>query len=328
MSEATRGATSTLSGIFPGPGSTPTTTSGSATPTTIGPGASWPTRGRPWTHPAPAPRPRTSRWPARSCSSPRGRTGSGGTATTTRRSTTSSSTTSSAGTSATSTGASTSRCPRSCTSPTSPPNRRRTLTHAPSGLLHPTIDGEVTSYFEWIGAGELEVSEAAGSMHQVAPIPRRQVTAIQFGFDDSTLYVRVDLTRRAQDMLADKGEVRLSFFEPAGHRVVLSRGADGTEAQVLERRAPSEWAPKAGRLGPWGRRADRRAGGPHRRARRTARPAVAVLDRAVPGRPGARTVPATQPPRDSDSRPRLRGQDCSLALRVRRRAVAGAPTPS
>ena len=83
-------------------------------------------------------------------------------------------------------------------------------------------------------------------MHQVAPIPRRQVTAIQFGFDDSTLYVRVDLTRRAQDMLADKGEVRLSFFEPAGHRVVLSRGADGTEAQVLERRAPSEWAPKAG----------------------------------------------------------------------------------
>jgi hypothetical protein len=27
----------------------------------------------------------------------------------------------------------------------------------------------VTSYFEWIGAGELEVSGSAGSMHQVAP---------------------------------------------------------------------------------------------------------------------------------------------------------------
>jgi hypothetical protein len=126
---------------------------------------------------------------------------------------------------------------------TEPP---RTLTHAPSGLLHPTVDGEVTSYFEWVGAGELEVSEAAGSMHQVAPTPRRQVTAIQFGFDDSTLYVRVDLTRRAQDMLADKGELRLSFFEPAGHRVVLSRGADGTQARVFERRGPSEWVPKQG----------------------------------------------------------------------------------
>jgi len=126
---------------------------------------------------------------------------------------------------------------------TEPP---RTLTHAPSGLLHPVVDGEVTSYFEWIGAGELEVSESAGSMHQVAPTPRRHVTAIQFGFDDSTLYVRVDLTRRAQDMLADKGEVRLSFFEPAGHRVVLSRGVDGPETNVLERRAPAEWAPKVG----------------------------------------------------------------------------------
>jgi alpha-amylase/alpha-mannosidase (GH57 family) len=152
MSEATRGATSTLSGIFPG---------------------SWINADyyiwighaddhRAWGQladarqaldsPGSARRQRASRWPARSCSSPRGRTGSGGTGTTTRRSTTSSSTTSSADTSAMSTGASTSRYPRSLyvtNITTEPP---RTLTHAPSGLLHPTVDGEVTSYFEWIGA--------------------------------------------------------------------------------------------------------------------------------------------------------------------------------
>jgi hypothetical protein len=126
---------------------------------------------------------------------------------------------------------------------TEPP---RTVTHLPRGLLHPTLDGEVTSYFEWVGAGELEVSETAGSMHQVAPTPRRQVTAIHFGFDAQTLYLRVDLARRAQDMLADKGELRLSFFEPAGHRVVLRRGPNGAEAVVLERRGPSDWIPKPG----------------------------------------------------------------------------------
>ena len=128
---------------------------------------------------------------------------------------------------------------------TEPP---RTVTHPPSGLLHPTLDGEVTSYFEWVGAGELEVSETVGSMHQVAPTPRRQVTGIHFGFDAQTLYVRVDLTRRAQDMLADKGELRLSFFEPAGHRVVLRKGPYGAEASVLERRGPSDWVPKPGTM--------------------------------------------------------------------------------
>ena len=36
---------------------------------------------------------------------------------------------------------------------------------APSGPITPVIDGEVTSYFEWIGAGEYRVDERSGSMH-------------------------------------------------------------------------------------------------------------------------------------------------------------------
>src|SRR6185312_3569479 len=31
----------------------------------------------------------------------------------------------------------------------------------PSGLITPTLDGEDTSYFEWLGAGALEVRDAA-----------------------------------------------------------------------------------------------------------------------------------------------------------------------
>ena len=84
-------------------GSTPTSTSGSATPTTIAPGVSWPTRGRRSTA-AGRSTPRRRRGRAKSCSSPKAATGSGGTATTIRRSTTSSSTTCSGGTCGTSTG--------------------------------------------------------------------------------------------------------------------------------------------------------------------------------------------------------------------------------
>ncbi len=86
------------------PGSTPTSISGSATRTTIARGDNWPTRGRRSSRRAPGSRRRRSSGPGTSCTSPRGPTGSGGTATTTRPSTTSSSTTCSGGTSETSTG--------------------------------------------------------------------------------------------------------------------------------------------------------------------------------------------------------------------------------
>src|SRR5205823_15096589 len=36
----------------------------------------------------------------------------------------------------------------------------------PAGFITPTLDGEETSYFEWLGAGVLEVREAAGAMPQ------------------------------------------------------------------------------------------------------------------------------------------------------------------
>src|SRR6185436_1415068 len=35
--------------------------------------------------------------------------------------------------------------------------------YGPTGLLTPTLDGEDTSYFEWLGAGTLEVRETAGA---------------------------------------------------------------------------------------------------------------------------------------------------------------------
>jgi alpha-amylase/alpha-mannosidase (GH57 family) len=125
---------------------------------------------------------------------------------------------------------------------TEPP---RTVAHPPVGLLTPTLDGEVTSYFEWIGAGELELSTSAGSMHQVAPARRPVVTGIRYGFDAERLFVRVDLARRAQDVLVDKGEIRVSFFKPANHRLAVSGdGLRACRAELFERRGPEDWHPK------------------------------------------------------------------------------------
>src|SRR5262249_32702568 len=87
----------------------------------------------------------------------------------------------------------------------------------PTGLLTPTLDGEETSYFEWLGAGTLEVRDIAGAMHQ---IERRAslITSAHFGFDREHLFVRVDGAQRVVDLLAGGRVLSLIFVHPAGIR--------------------------------------------------------------------------------------------------------------
>ena len=99
---------------------------------------------------------------------------------------------------------------------TEPP---RMTAHPPSGFVEPTLDGEVTSYFEWVGAGQLELESAVGSMHRVAPTRQSLVTGYPVRLRDRASLRPGRLRRRAQDVLADKGEIRLSFFKPANHRL-------------------------------------------------------------------------------------------------------------
>jgi alpha-amylase/alpha-mannosidase (GH57 family) len=62
------------------------------------------------------------------------------------------------------------------------------LHEAPSNRIHASIDGEVTSYFEWLGAGRYRPDPRSGAMHGGEP-PFREM---YYGFDDSYLYVRLD----------------------------------------------------------------------------------------------------------------------------------------
>jgi alpha-amylase/alpha-mannosidase (GH57 family) len=58
----------------------------------------------------------------------------------------------------------------------------------PSGPITPVIDGRVTSYFEWIGAGAYNVDERSGSMHG----KKFLVKDALYGSDGRNLYLRVD----------------------------------------------------------------------------------------------------------------------------------------
>ena len=70
----------------------------------------------------------------------------------------------------------------------------------PTGFIQPDIDGEVTSYFEWVGAGSFEATRSAGAMHQVGESSSR-IVSVEFGFDLEHLFIRVDGGRPMRELL-------------------------------------------------------------------------------------------------------------------------------
>jgi alpha-amylase/alpha-mannosidase (GH57 family) len=113
----------------------------------------------------------------------------------------------------------------------------------PTGFIRPTIDGAVTDYFEWIGAGGVDAGGAGGTMQQ-AGNKAGMVALVEYGFDLQHLYVRVDAVAAARDLLRSGIEVRVRFLEPGGLRVAF-RTAGGDVEVLLERRpaGDTDWRP-------------------------------------------------------------------------------------
>jgi alpha-amylase/alpha-mannosidase (GH57 family) len=100
----------------------------------------------------------------------------------------------------------------------------------PSGPIHPVIDGEVTSYFEWLGAGLYRVAERSGAMHGKKFLVRE----VYYGSDGQNLYLRVDFHRGSEQTISEM-EARLNFAagDPAQSSQVTVR-FDYGRASVTE----------------------------------------------------------------------------------------------
>ena len=68
------------------------------------------------------------------------------------------------------------------------------LNQKPTHAIHPTIDGEVTSYFEWAGAGRYHPDTRSGAMHSSEP----RLRDVYFGADAENLYLRLDADEEFQ----------------------------------------------------------------------------------------------------------------------------------
>ena len=78
--------------------------------------------------------------------------------------------------------------------------------------MRPQIDGEVTSYFEWIGAGIYRVDERSGSMHGKKFV----VKEVYFGSDGGNLFLRVDFhPGYQQDLPGMQARLRVQSLDGA-----------------------------------------------------------------------------------------------------------------
>ncbi len=72
------------------------------------------------------------------------------------------------------------------------PIRRRAAAqalHQPTGLIHPTIDGRETSYYEWLYAGRIDLTQQYAAIQRSGQCLRR----LFYGVDQEALYVRLDV---------------------------------------------------------------------------------------------------------------------------------------
>ena len=106
----------------------------------------------------------------------------------------------------------------------------------PSGFIRPVIDGHLTSYFEWVGAGCVEAVSTASAMHQVSE-RGPGLTLIEFGFDLQHLYVRVDASEPMQRLLQPDMELSLNFLKPAGARVTVGVQDEAAVGRLVLRNA-------------------------------------------------------------------------------------------
>ncbi len=93
----------------------------------------------------------------------------------------------------------------------------------PDSLLTPVIDGLLTHFYEWSGAGYYDCLKADAAMHRVT----RLVSRIHFAYDHEQVYIRLDMADLNFINSSKDPEVRIVMLTPEDREVVLSLTDEG-----------------------------------------------------------------------------------------------------
>ncbi|HVP35817.1 MAG TPA: glycoside hydrolase family 57 protein [Terriglobales bacterium] len=89
----------------------------------------------------------------------------------------------------------------------------------PVNFITPTLDGIVTHFYEWEGAGVLDCVKLSGVIRRAVSV----VKQIYFGHDPENLYLRIDTILPAEKYFSEDYRLDIEIFFPSRFRVSVSK---------------------------------------------------------------------------------------------------------
>lgn len=105
----------------------------------------------------------------------------------------------------------------------------------PAGFIAPEITGRVGDYFEWLAAGLYDLSRQSSAMHSAEALLRH----FYYGFDQSSLYFRVDGERTITRIFRDQDRLVLYLTVKGEYRLVMDAGL---ASAPLQARIDDRWS--------------------------------------------------------------------------------------
>ena len=106
----------------------------------------------------------------------------------------------------------------------------------PAALITPTVNGLVSDYFEWLGAGLYDLSKQASAMHAAESL----LQSFYYGFDRASLYFRIDGVLSLDRTLGEGDALYLHLLLDHEYRLAMTLA--GTEGS-LEIKQEGRWHP-------------------------------------------------------------------------------------
>lgn len=118
--------------------------------------------------------------------------------------------------------------------------RRRSRVWEPTSMIRPIIDGRVTDYFEWLGAGRVDLA-AGGAMHNTS----FDLSGFYYGYDERFFYLRFDFQSPIKKLAGPNGVLLLKMQAGADWEIRLASGSDRTEVKRSDAGSVESYSPGA-----------------------------------------------------------------------------------
>ena len=106
-------------------------------------------------------------------------------------------------------------------------DREARPTKEPINFIHPKIDGRVTDYFEWIGAGHVEGRGHGVAMHETVSL----IKGCYYGFDESSLFLRLDIDKTFIDNMGDLS-IEVNIIAKSDFKILYHIKDNSTESEL------------------------------------------------------------------------------------------------